>query len=392
MSDFPVFLCQEQRTQSGGVIWAFPCPHCRKHHIHGAGPGHRAAHCCRPNSPFARGYILALSDDMTPRGRADKRQQGETQARAETMNGDLPRFEMFCEQACIKLWGKPDHSTARVLRWDGLDAYSAKTFDRDKKVWFDFGADWGGSTLELVAHSRRQPKPEKLRGKAFFDTWAEARQMGLVPDGPPEWKPNGKGNEWTPPAAPKKPDNIVDLDEHRRNRDEEIERLAGLDDIDYEQRRKESAKTLNMRPTELDRHVKNKRPKSDKFSMTDAGLHLRNEWIAQAFEIVALARDTTSSDQSVAWSTLVRFRNPDGATCEAPVSKAALVREPNVALAALADHGLNIKCTKAAKEGLVEYLAAAEPKERLILVRRAGWSSDARTFALLDEIMGGSRR
>jgi hypothetical protein len=194
--------------------------------------------------------------------------------------------------------------------------------------------------------------------------------------------------DWKPVA----PDNVIDLDERRQRRDAEIERLAAMPTLDYEQGRRAAASSLKMRPTELDRAVTAKRPKTDKFSMTADGLSMRGDLIAQPFEIIALARDATSSDEAVAWSALIRFRNPDGAIIEAPVSKAALIKEPNVALGALADHGLNIKCTKAAKEGLAEYLAAAEPKERLILVRRAGWSSAARVFALLDDIIGGSRQ
>src|SRR5262249_51467633 len=106
---------------------------------------------------------------------------------------DRPNLKEHCEAACLKLWGQPSSTTAKELRWNGADAYSARTFKRQIQAWYDHGAQWGGSTLELVPHSKGQPKPEKLRGKEFFDTWAEAHRMGLVPDPPPD-KPNGKGN------------------------------------------------------------------------------------------------------------------------------------------------------------------------------------------------------
>ncbi len=42
-----------------GNAWRFTCPHCRTVHLHGAGPGHRVAHCIKPGSPFARtGYWI----------------------------------------------------------------------------------------------------------------------------------------------------------------------------------------------------------------------------------------------------------------------------------------------------------------------------------------------
>jgi uncharacterized protein (DUF927 family) len=183
--------------------------------------------------------------------------------------------------------------------------------------------------------------------------------------------------------APEPNNNVIDLNEHRRRREAEIERLAAMDPLDYEQELKTAAKALNVRQTALDRVVKARRPKPSKFAMTDHGLSLRGDWIAQPFEVVALARDAA---EALGWSALVRFRNPDGAICEAPVSKAALLKEPNVALSTLADHGMNIKATKAAKDGLAEYLAAAEPKQRLILARRVGWIDGA--FLLPDEIIG----
>jgi putative DNA primase/helicase len=105
---------------------------------------------------------------------------------------DLPNFKAYCEDACTRLWGKPDKRNPRELRWDGPDAYSVKTFSLKKRSWYDHGAGWGGSTLDLVAYDKGLPKQD-LKGKAFFETWAAAHEMGIVPDEPPA-APNGKGN------------------------------------------------------------------------------------------------------------------------------------------------------------------------------------------------------
>ncbi len=67
----PIFLCE---PTDDGVQWRFWCPFCAAWHYHGAGPGHRGAHCLtnqmqgnggsseKPtNSPFkATGYVLKL--------------------------------------------------------------------------------------------------------------------------------------------------------------------------------------------------------------------------------------------------------------------------------------------------------------------------------------------
>jgi hypothetical protein len=103
----------------------------------------------------------------------------------------LPDFRNYCEAACIHVWGEPSSRNARELRWRGCDAYSARTYDIRKRVWFDHGQVRGGSTLDLVAYENGQPKQE-LRGVAFFNAWAEAHRMGLVPEPPPP-QPNGQG-------------------------------------------------------------------------------------------------------------------------------------------------------------------------------------------------------
>jgi putative DNA primase/helicase len=118
------------------------------------------------------------------------------------MSTDLPDFKIFCRDACIKLWGEPDRETAKELRWSGDDAYSERTFDQRKGVWFDAGQERGGSTLELALYAKSKPPVEKgkLRGALFFEAWTDAFELGLVPDPPPA-KPNGKGGKWPPIRA-----------------------------------------------------------------------------------------------------------------------------------------------------------------------------------------------
>ncbi len=43
----------------GTPYWKVWCVHCQRWHVHGAGPGHRVAHCHDSRSPYYdTGYIL----------------------------------------------------------------------------------------------------------------------------------------------------------------------------------------------------------------------------------------------------------------------------------------------------------------------------------------------
>jgi hypothetical protein len=108
----------------------------------------------------------------------------------------LPDFRALCEGACIKLWGEPNERDRKELRWGGTDTYGSKTFSLAKRVWYDHGEQRGGGLLDLVAYSKGLPK-EKLKGKAFIETWAEAHRMGLLPYPPPD-RPNGHGGGLPP--------------------------------------------------------------------------------------------------------------------------------------------------------------------------------------------------
>jgi hypothetical protein len=53
--DPPVFICEKINAHQ----WRFWCPYCVRHHYHGAGRGHRGAHCTSPTSPLKQsGYVL----------------------------------------------------------------------------------------------------------------------------------------------------------------------------------------------------------------------------------------------------------------------------------------------------------------------------------------------
>jgi hypothetical protein len=111
---------------------------------------------------------------------------------------ELPDFSVHCEAACRRLWGEPSRSTPKQLHWNGGNAYSARTYDIRKHLWFDAGQQRGGSTLELVDYHKGRPKRE-LRGSVFFDIWREANAMGIVPDPAPP--PTNGGGKWPPILA-----------------------------------------------------------------------------------------------------------------------------------------------------------------------------------------------
>jgi hypothetical protein len=74
---YPVFLC-EPHTAGGITTWSFWCPLCRRKHTHGAGPGHRVAHC---HSDVGRrawpdGYLLKLDPKHrhAPRSQRSRKQ------------------------------------------------------------------------------------------------------------------------------------------------------------------------------------------------------------------------------------------------------------------------------------------------------------------------------
>ena len=60
--DAPTVAAYRHRTKSGALRYVFS-PHCDKLHSHGAGAGHREAHCLDPASAYLRtGYNLAHAE------------------------------------------------------------------------------------------------------------------------------------------------------------------------------------------------------------------------------------------------------------------------------------------------------------------------------------------
>ena len=98
---------------------------------------------------------------------------------------DRPDFGAYCRDACVKLWGEPDRETPKELRWNGGDAYSVRTFNPRKQVWYDAGAKCGGSTLELARLAMGKPPLEKLRGADFIEAWRYGYNQKWIPVEPP---------------------------------------------------------------------------------------------------------------------------------------------------------------------------------------------------------------
>src|SRR5262245_58362183 len=122
----------------------------------------------------------------------------------------LPDFKAYCEAACIKLWGQPDKRTSKELRWNGGGATTVRTFNLCKKVWYDHGAQRGGSTLELVAYHFRWPADVELRREKFFEAWRSGNTLGVIPESPPP--PKGVDTDAEAALAELNRDNCVVLD------------------------------------------------------------------------------------------------------------------------------------------------------------------------------------
>ena len=58
---FPLVKARPNKTNTGLEL-TFPCPFCGRKHIHGGGPGHRAAHCYPSELAPPRGYVLLVED------------------------------------------------------------------------------------------------------------------------------------------------------------------------------------------------------------------------------------------------------------------------------------------------------------------------------------------
>jgi len=54
--------------------WAINCPYCSQQHTHGAGPGHRVAHCSIVNEHMQKGYWLTSNASLAGHYVVDKPQ------------------------------------------------------------------------------------------------------------------------------------------------------------------------------------------------------------------------------------------------------------------------------------------------------------------------------
>jgi hypothetical protein len=106
---------------------------------------------------------------------------------------DLPNFSDYCEAACKVLWGEPDQTNRKEMRWGvvrgGYRSQSGRSYNRVKKTWYAADAEVGGSTLELIAFDKGwldgEGKP-KVRGARFFEAWRIGYDKKILPMPPPE--------------------------------------------------------------------------------------------------------------------------------------------------------------------------------------------------------------
>ena len=105
---------------------------------------------------------------------------------------DLPDLSPFCEAVAIKLWGEPQLRTPKQLRWSGDGAYGARTYNINKRTWYDHSAERGGSTLELIAY--HWGLNEKIRGQLYWDLRRNLDELGVG-------APPGDGDKWPPILA-----------------------------------------------------------------------------------------------------------------------------------------------------------------------------------------------
>ena len=62
---FPLVKATLNKTNTGLELTFF-CPFCGRKHIHGAGSGHRIAHCYPSELAPTRGYVLVVEDADLP--------------------------------------------------------------------------------------------------------------------------------------------------------------------------------------------------------------------------------------------------------------------------------------------------------------------------------------
>jgi uncharacterized protein (DUF927 family) len=131
-------------------------------------------------------------------------------------------------------------------------------------------------------------------------------------------------------------------------------------------------------------------PLDGKFLLDGTGLYRRKnkkwDWIAQAFEILALARDAAAEG----WSKVIRFDAYGQLIRTMAVSVASLHSDAADTINALVNQGMKIKCTMTARRLFAEFLAAAEVTSWATLAHCTGWIQidGKRAFVLPKETIG----
>jgi putative DNA primase/helicase len=99
------------------------------------------------------------------------------------------------------------------------------------------------------------------------------------------------------------------------------------------------------------------------------------KWVAPFIKVVAFAKEENNDD----WFAIVKFRDLDRKRQRRIIPRNALRKS-----GALADYltlrGYDIPVEKSAYVSLMNYLATAQPAERLLIVRRTGWVNDSYVF------------
>jgi uncharacterized protein (DUF927 family) len=131
-------------------------------------------------------------------------------------------------------------------------------------------------------------------------------------------------------------------------------------------------------------------PLDGKFMLDGVGLFRRKnkkwDWLAQPFEVLALARDAAAEG----WSKVIRFDAHGQLTRTAVVSVASLHSDAADTVNALVNQGMDIKCTMTARRSFAEFLAAAKVTVRATLAHCTGWIEidGERAFVLPGETVG----
>lgn len=106
--------------------------------------------------------------------------------------------------------------------------------------------------------------------------------------------------------------------------------------------------------------------------------------ISSRIDVVALTRDNDSTN----WGMELHFKDPDGKQKEWALPRELLASGGDSYRASLLKMGASVETSKAAREGLAEYLVAACPEGRALSVRQPGWFNGL--FVLPNAVYGSS--